>query len=83
MVRFFVSLSVLAAGCGTSGATTGTARDPFAPQPDTSEGLTNVSSDLMALLEGGSLRGACDAYWAAVDAGTDTRRTPLSPLGAW
>lgn len=80
MVRFFVSLSVLAAlaaGCGTSGATSGTARDPFAPQPDTSEGLTNVSSDLMALLEGGSLPGACAAYWAAVDAGTDTRHMRL------
>jgi hypothetical protein len=80
MTRFFVSLSVLVAfatGCGTNGASTSTARDPFAPQPDTSEGLTNVSNDLMELLEGGDLRGACDAYWDAVDAGTNTRRMRL------
>lgn len=40
------------------------AADPFAPQPDTSEGLTNVSSDLAAVLENGALAGACDAYAA-------------------
>jgi mono/diheme cytochrome c family protein len=38
------------------------ARDPFAPQPDTSEGLTNVSADLDALLERGALQGACAAW---------------------
>lgn len=38
--------------------------DPFAPQPDESEGLTNVSADLEALLEHGALEGACDAYEA-------------------
>ena len=37
-------------------------RDPFAPQPDTSEGLTNVSADLDALLERGALPGACAAW---------------------
>jgi mono/diheme cytochrome c family protein len=38
--------------------------DPFAPLPDTSEGLTNVSADLNAVLENGALAGACDAYAA-------------------
>jgi hypothetical protein len=33
--------------------------DPFAPQPDTSEGLTNVSADLEAVLEHGALATAC------------------------
>ncbi len=37
-------------------------RDPFAPQPDESGGLTNVSADLDAILENGSLAGACDRY---------------------
>lgn len=41
--------------------------DPFAPQADTSEGLTNVSSDLEALLEHGALEGACEAYASAPD----------------
>lgn len=40
------------------------AADPFAPQPDESEGLTNVSADLEALLENGDLEGACAAYEA-------------------
>jgi len=39
--------------------------DPFAAQPDTAEGLTNVSADLEAVLEHGSLETACDAYAAA------------------
>ena len=43
------------------------ADDPFAPQPDTSEGLTNVSADLDAVLEHGTLAGACDAYAATPD----------------
>lgn len=38
--------------------------DPFAPMPDTSEGLTNTSSDLRALLENGALEGACEAFEA-------------------
>jgi hypothetical protein len=37
-------------------------RNPFAAQPDTSEGLTNVSADLDALLEHGALRDACAAW---------------------
>jgi hypothetical protein len=41
------------------------ADDPFAPQADTSEGLTNVGTDLDAVLEHGALAGACDAYAAA------------------
>lgn len=36
--------------------------DPFAPMADTSEGLTNVSADLDAVLEKGALAGACTAY---------------------
>lgn len=36
--------------------------DPFAPQADTAEGLTNVSSDLRELLENGALDGACEAW---------------------
>ena len=38
--------------------------DPFAPRPDTSEGLVNTSSDLFELLEFGELEGACEAYGA-------------------
>jgi len=38
--------------------------DPFAAQPDTAEGLTNISADLAALMEGGTLDGACDAWEA-------------------
>ncbi len=45
-----------------SGSGSGDARDPFAPQPDTSEGLTNVSADLSAVLENGTLASACSAY---------------------
>jgi len=40
---------------------------PFAPQADTSEGLTNTSGDLDALLERGALEGACDAWLADPD----------------
>ncbi|MEO1229976.1 MAG: hypothetical protein AAFZ18_13805 [Myxococcota bacterium] len=36
--------------------------DPFAPRPDTSEGLTNVSTNLRALLENGALDTACEDY---------------------
>lgn len=39
--------------------------DPFAPLPDTGEGLTDVSADLDAVLEHGELATACDAYAAA------------------
>ncbi|MGO9715105.1 MAG: hypothetical protein ACLQBL_40030 [Polyangiaceae bacterium] len=53
--------------------------DPFAPQPDESEGLTNVSSNLNAVLENGALAGACDSYY---DAGqTDPKTTVL--CGKW
>lgn len=60
-------------GCNASSNTS----DPFAPQPDTSAGLTNVSSDLLAVLEGGNLRGACDRYWERVDMANATRRDRL------
>lgn len=36
--------------------------DVFAPRPDTTEGLVNVSADLAELLEYGELEGSCDAY---------------------
>jgi hypothetical protein len=39
--------------------------DPFAPQPDTAEGLVNVSASLDELLERGALDGACEAWAAA------------------
>ncbi len=38
--------------------------DPLAQPPDASAGLTNVSADLDALLEHGTLAGACDRYRA-------------------
>ncbi|MBL9017394.1 MAG: hypothetical protein JNL83_24615 [Myxococcales bacterium] len=52
-------------GDGVPDANVDVARDPFAPQPDTSEGLTNVSADLRALLENGALATACADYAAA------------------
>lgn len=61
----------LAPGCGDN--LPGGEDGPFAPQPDTSEGLTNVSSDLEALLENGELEGACDRYFG----GEQDRRTKL------
>ncbi|MFT3927465.1 MAG: hypothetical protein QM778_33335 [Myxococcales bacterium] len=39
--------------------------DPLARQPDSSEGLVNVSADLGELLEQGALATACDEYRAA------------------
>jgi mono/diheme cytochrome c family protein len=50
------------------------AADPFAPQADTSEGLTNVSADLDAVLEHGALATACTD--AAADP-TDRRKRLL------
>ena len=39
--------------------------DPFLPQPDNDEGLTNTDVDLDALLEHGALEGACEAWLAS------------------
>ena len=64
-------------GGPTADATT-TPGDPFAPQPDESEGLTNVSADVDALLEHGALAGACDKY----KAGQTDRKTMLT-CGKW
>lgn len=47
--------------------------DPFAPQSDTSEGLTNVSPDLDTLLERGALADACASY----QPGKSTRKEML------
>lgn len=52
--------------------------DPFAPQPDESEGLTNTSADLDALLEHGALAGACDRY-----RGGQTDRKTMLLCGKW
>ena len=49
--------------------------DPFAVQPDTSAGLTNTSADLNAVLENGTLAGACDRYWK--DAANADRKSLL------
>lgn len=70
-----VFAAVVTVGCSSGGG--GASSDPFAPQPDTSAGLTNVASDLMEVLEGGTLHGACDAYWAASDDGSGTQRQKL------
>lgn len=43
----------------------GVDHDPFAQPPDTSEGLTNVSADLSAVLEQGALANACRDYAAS------------------
>ena len=54
--------ALLAAACtDTTGGPdpTDPSDDPFAAQADTSEGLTNVSADLDAVLEHGALATAC------------------------
>src|SRR3569832_2316408 len=56
----------------------GSSADPFAPQADESEVLTNSSADLDALLEHGALTGACDRYRA----GATDRKTMLL-CGKW
>ncbi|MCC7540837.1 MAG: c-type cytochrome [Deltaproteobacteria bacterium] len=52
--------------------------DPFAAQPDVSEGLVLVSDDLSELLEHGALEGACERWSAA----PDDRRAMLQ-CGKW
>jgi hypothetical protein len=69
-----VALCLSAALLPACGDNLSPARDgPFAPQPDTSEGLTNVSADLDAVLENGALEGACERYRG----GERDRRTKL------
>lgn len=71
-----VMLSTAAMSCTEKeGGRTGgdDAVDPFAAQPDTSEGLTNVSADLEAVLEHGALATAC----AESEAAPDDRRLRL------
>ncbi len=48
--------------------------DPFAAQPDRSEGLVNVSYDLKALLEHGKLKNACQEW---LQSPTDHRKKLL------
>lgn len=50
------------AGPGEEGPDLPPPLPPFAPQADTSEGLVNVSADLLELLEHGELEGACAAW---------------------
>ncbi|MCA9774767.1 MAG: hypothetical protein KC466_20270, partial [Myxococcales bacterium] len=72
--------ALIAGGCGggsSSEPSPSGPPDPFAPQADSSEGLTNASADLWEVLEGGALRGACDVYEAARAQGTATRRARL------
>jgi hypothetical protein len=70
-LRHVCLAAVLAACSSTGGAPDdgdgdgGASVDPFAPQADTSEGLTNVSTELEAVLEKGSLATACADYKAA------------------
>lgn len=61
----------LIAGCGDNLGSGG--RDPFEPQPDHSEGLSNLSADLDRLLEGGDLVGACSRYFAGEAEGRRAR----------
>jgi mono/diheme cytochrome c family protein len=63
-------LVATALACAVAGCADGTdaadgaapAADPFARQPDEATGLTDVSDDLLAVLEQGRLAGACDRY---------------------
>jgi len=52
--------------------------DPFAPYPDSTEGLINTSSNLRELLEFGALDDACDAWRAS----PENRRLKLM-CGKW
>lgn len=72
-VRIWIVLGAL--GCGSTKSSPDGAEegDPFAPMSDTSEGLTNLSPDLDAILEHGALEGACDRYFA----GATDRKTML------
>ena len=54
-------VATVAGGIGDTGAPDGPT-DPFAMRPDTSEGLVNTDANLLAVLESGRLRGACDRY---------------------
>ncbi len=90
MYRSIVATLAFAAACSSSssppsgddepdaGSGSGQSGDPFAPQPDESEGLTNVSADLSALLEHGALAGACDRY-----RGGQTDRATMLACGKW
>lgn len=59
-----LALAATTASC-TSASPADPAHDPFAAQPDTSEGLTNASTDLDAVLERGALATACADYASA------------------
>jgi len=70
-VRRGLALLLALAACGDDlGAS---ASGPFAPQPDESEGLVNLSTDLDRLLESGELDGACARYWSGQAEGRRAR----------
>lgn len=78
-----LSAAAAVAACGGNDDTAPAAapagtKDPFRAQSDVSEGLTNVSADLDALLEKGALSDACQRYFA----GQADRRTMLM-CGKW
>ena len=59
------ALGMIAMLTGCSSSSSGKSDpDPLVPLPDRSQGLTNVSGDLDALLEHGALAGACDRYFS-------------------
>jgi hypothetical protein len=70
-VRSLAAIVVVLAACGRQEP--GDTVDPFAAQPDTSEGLVDVSADLDAVLEHGALATAC----AEASADPDDRRKRL------
>ncbi len=57
------SSSTVTSGSSSTGSGAGAAADPLAQSEADDGGLTNVSTDLMAVLEQGALEGACDAYF--------------------
>ena len=80
LLALLTSCSTAPHGAASDAASTDAARstNPFAPQPDESEGLTNTSADLDTLLEHGALAGACDRYRAG-----QTDRKTLLTCGKW
>jgi hypothetical protein len=58
-------LGLALVGCGEAPGDPSTAPDPFVAPADTSEGLTNISRDLDAVLEHGALATACADMAAA------------------
>lgn len=77
MGTLMAATAVLAAGCGSSSAPLDAPAEAW-PQPDTSEGLVNASTDLRAVLESEATTDACQRYRQ----GQTDRRTTLL-CGKW